>query len=71
VARYTSLLTKGGPEALALTKQLLHRPPAPTLAENLAAMLDLSAQRFTSAEARQGIRAFREKRPPPWAVDNP
>jgi methylglutaconyl-CoA hydratase len=63
VDRYTGMLTKGGPEALALTKQLLR---APTMAQDFAAMLELSATRFASAEAREGIRAFTEKRPPSW-----
>lgn len=68
VARYTSMLTKGAPEALALTKRLLGRT---TMVGDFAAMLDVSAQRFTSAEGREGIRAFTEKRPPSWIVDNP
>jgi methylglutaconyl-CoA hydratase len=63
VDRYTGMLTKGGPEALALTKQLLR---APTMAQDFAAMLELSAARFASAEAQEGIRAFTEKRPPSW-----
>lgn len=68
VARYTSLLTQGAPEALALTKQLLRRGDTTTMAEDFAAMLDLSAQRFTSAEGQEGIRAFTEKRPPVWVT---
>jgi methylglutaconyl-CoA hydratase len=55
------MLIKGAPEALALTKQLL-RAPAP----DFAAMLELSAARFASAEGQEGIRAFAEKRPPSW-----
>ncbi|MGH3751582.1 MAG: enoyl-CoA hydratase-related protein [Pseudonocardiaceae bacterium] len=65
VDRYIGMLTKGGPEALALTKQLLR---APTMAQDFAAMLDLSAARFASAEAQKGIRAFTEKRPPSWTI---
>jgi methylglutaconyl-CoA hydratase len=63
VDRYTGMLVKGGPEALALTKQLLR---APTMSQNYAAMLELSAARFASAEGREGIRAFAEKRPASW-----
>ncbi|MGH3871355.1 MAG: enoyl-CoA hydratase-related protein [Pseudonocardiaceae bacterium] len=62
VARYTGMLVKGGPEALALTKQLLHRRPTP----DFAAMLELSTARFASAEGHEGIRAYTEKRPPSW-----
>ncbi|MGH3901203.1 MAG: enoyl-CoA hydratase-related protein [Pseudonocardiaceae bacterium] len=63
VDRYTAMLVKGGPEALALTKQLLR---APTMAGDFAAMLELSAARFASAEGQEGIRAFTEKRPASW-----
>ncbi|MGH3979936.1 MAG: enoyl-CoA hydratase-related protein [Pseudonocardiaceae bacterium] len=66
VARYTGMLARGGPEALTLTKQLLRRTPAPTMAEDFASMLELSAERFASAEGQEGIRAFGEKRPPSW-----
>jgi methylglutaconyl-CoA hydratase len=64
VERYTGMLIKGGPQALALTKQLLR---APTMARDFPAMLELSAARFASDEGREGIRAFTEKRPPSWA----
>ncbi len=63
VDHYTGMLVKGAPEALALTKQLL-RPP--TMTQNFAAMLELSAARFASTEAQEGIRAFTQKRPPSW-----
>jgi methylglutaconyl-CoA hydratase len=63
VDRYTGMLTKGGPEALALTKQLLHTP---TMTQDVAALLELSAARFASAEGQEGIRARAEKRPPSW-----
>ncbi|MGH4023509.1 MAG: enoyl-CoA hydratase-related protein [Pseudonocardiaceae bacterium] len=70
VDRYTGLLRQGAPEALTLTKQLLRHCPAPTMAEEFAAMLELSAARFASTEAQQGIHAFTHKRPPPWTVEN-
>jgi methylglutaconyl-CoA hydratase len=63
VDRYTGMLTQGGPEALTLTKQLRR---APTMAQDFAAMLELSAARFASAEGQEGIRAFTEKRPASW-----
>jgi methylglutaconyl-CoA hydratase len=62
VDRYTGMLAQGGPQALALTKQLLRRGREP----DFAAMLELSAARFASAEGQEGIRAFTEKRPPSW-----
>jgi methylglutaconyl-CoA hydratase len=62
VDRYTGMLAQGGPQALALTKQLLRRGSAP----DFAGMLELSAARFASAEGQEGIRAFAEKRSPSW-----
>ena len=66
VNRYTGMLIKGGPQALALTKQLLccHNHP------DFAALLTLSAARFASAEGQEGIRAFAEKRPPSWVTSS-
>ncbi|HKR48842.1 MAG TPA: enoyl-CoA hydratase-related protein [Pseudonocardiaceae bacterium] len=61
VDRYTGMLIRGAPEALALTKQLLRAPP-----QDFTAMLELSATRFASAEAQEGIHAFTEKRSPSW-----
>jgi methylglutaconyl-CoA hydratase len=66
VNRYIGMLLKGGPQALTLTKQLLHRSCGPTTAHDVTAMLELSAARFASAEGREGIRAFAEKRPASW-----
>ena len=66
VARYTGMLVMGAPEALALTKQMLRRTPAPAMAEDFAAMRELSAARFASDEGQEGIRAFAEKRAPSW-----
>jgi methylglutaconyl-CoA hydratase len=62
VDRYTGMLIKGAPEALTLTKQLLHA----STARDFPTMLELSLSRFASAEAQEGLRAFAEKRPPSW-----
>jgi len=69
VERYIELLTKGAPGALALTKEMLRRPPAGMMSEDFAAMLELSAARFASAEGQEGMRAFAEKRPPSWVPE--
>jgi methylglutaconyl-CoA hydratase len=61
VQHYTDMLVKGGPEALALTKQLLRDPTT-----DFAAMQELSATRFASTEAQEGIRSLTTKRPPSW-----
>jgi len=66
VARYLGMLTLGGPTALAGTKALLRRARPASLADDFAAMNELSAAYFAAAEGQEGIRAFREKRPPAW-----
>jgi methylglutaconyl-CoA hydratase len=66
VAHYTGMLLRGGPEALAITKQLVRTVPALTVEEGMRQMSELSAQRFTSAEGQEGIASFMEKRPASW-----
>jgi methylglutaconyl-CoA hydratase len=67
VERICARLALGGPEALARTKRLLAQvagaPLTPALAAETAAAL---AEARASAEAREGIRAFLEKRKPGW-----
>jgi len=66
VDRYVAEVLSAGPEAIAEAKQLLrdiwHRPPRdvqPLMAQSIAA-------RRSSSEAREGMRAFLEKRSPSW-----
>jgi methylglutaconyl-CoA hydratase len=66
VARYTGMLTLGGPKALAATKDMLRRERSQDLATEFAAMTALSAGFFASPEGQEGIRAFAEKRTPNW-----
>jgi methylglutaconyl-CoA hydratase len=66
VARYTDMLTLGGPEALAATKHLLGAASADGMHETFEAMLALSARHFGSEEGQEGIQAFAEKRVPDW-----
>ncbi|MCA0144149.1 enoyl-CoA hydratase-related protein [Blastococcus sp. LR1] len=60
-------LALGAPEAVAATKQLLRDLPGPDLAADFGRMAALSAERFGSDEAREGIAALLEKRRPAWA----
>ncbi|WP_169949575.1 enoyl-CoA hydratase-related protein [Microbispora sp. H11081] len=66
VAHYTGMLLRGGPEALAITKRLVREVPLLPVDEGFRAMAELSAERFTSAEGQEGMRAFAEKRPAAW-----
>jgi methylglutaconyl-CoA hydratase len=67
VAAYADQLVQGGPEAVARTKELLRRVPTMTQEDALAWTAEVSAGLFTSAEAREGMTAFLEKRKPEWA----
>ena len=60
-------LLAGGPGALAATKQLLSRVPTMSVEDAFAWTAELSAELFSTDEAREGMRAFLEKRPPTWA----
>jgi methylglutaconyl-CoA hydratase len=66
VTRYTAMLLRGAPEALALAKRLPRTVPGMSVEEGFAHMAELSAKRFASAEAKEGIAAFLEKRDPRW-----
>lgn len=62
-------ICRGGPEAIAAAKSLLVRVPEMTTEDAFAWTADLSAARFRSDEAREGMAAFREKRDPAWVAD--
>jgi methylglutaconyl-CoA hydratase len=66
VAAYCDALVRGGPLALAGTKQLLRRTPADSIRADLAELSARSAGYFRSAEGVEGVTAFREKRPAAW-----
>src|SRR6476619_5065150 len=66
ITRYVGLLRLGAPDALAATKALLQRPLGDDLDSTFAAMQELSARHFASAEGQEGMAAFAEKRPPTW-----
>ncbi|MBU2669748.1 enoyl-CoA hydratase/isomerase family protein [Actinoplanes bogorensis] len=68
VRRYCASLVLGGPLALAGTKQLLRRTPIRAELSELSAR---SAGYFRSAEGREGMTAFREKRPASWVPAAP
>jgi methylglutaconyl-CoA hydratase len=67
-SRYSNLLLRGAPGALGVTKTVLHEAGTLPVADGLARMAKLSATRFASAEAQEGMAAFAEKRDPAWAV---
>jgi methylglutaconyl-CoA hydratase len=68
LGRYIESILKGAPGALAGAKQLVRDVPGLPLAEAFEAMTHRSAAYFASAEAREGMTAFAEKRPPSWQL---
>jgi methylglutaconyl-CoA hydratase len=64
--RYIDALRRGAPGAMAGAKNLLTRPAAGTLRDDLEELTEMSVSYFGSAEAIEGIAAFREKRDAAW-----
>ncbi len=60
-------LLLAGPDALAASKQLLANVPAMPVDEAFQWTKNLSSDLFKGDEAREGMTAFLEKRPPAWA----
>lgn len=59
-------ILSGAPAALAVTKRLLRAVATSDFAEQLAQAANVSARARESAEAREGLAAFLEKRPTAW-----
>jgi methylglutaconyl-CoA hydratase len=66
VTAYARELVLGAPSALAGTKQLLRRRPGESIRADLADLAARSTGYFTSAEGREGVAAYRAKRPASW-----
>lgn len=61
-------LRKGGPKALGLAKSLVHEVPGLEQAEAFEWATSLSNRLFASDEAKEGMRAFLEKRSASWVT---
>jgi methylglutaconyl-CoA hydratase len=64
-------LLAGGPGAIAAAKRLLAEVPGTPVDEAFRWTGELSAQLFATEEAREGMRAFLEKRPAAWTHPPP
>lgn len=62
-------LLKGAPGGQRVTKRLVRELAGETPERQLAAMQQLSAELFATAEAAEGMAAFRERRAPAWAEE--
>lgn len=61
-------LRRASPQGLAETKALLTAKVLETFDRDAADLTALSARLFSSAQAREGMTAFLERRDPPWVV---
>lgn len=67
IAKIVAALLAGGPKAQQASKELLREIAGQPLSEALAqATAERIARLRSTAEAAEGIRAFRDKRPPAW-----
>ncbi|MEP6872550.1 MAG: enoyl-CoA hydratase-related protein [Anaerolineaceae bacterium] len=69
VDQYLGSVLKGAPGALCGAKQLVRDVPGMGLDAAFDEMAARSAAFFASTEAREGMTAFAEKRPPAWQED--
>ncbi len=60
-------LRRGGPQALGLAKSLVYEVPLRTREDAIEWTTALSNRLFAGDEAKEGMRAFLEKRSPSWA----
>ncbi|OMC02340.1 enoyl-CoA hydratase [Mycobacterium sp. NS-7484] len=66
VAALTAEIAKGSPQGLATSKALTTASILRGFDENAEALTQQSARLFVSDEAREGMMAFLQKRPPSW-----
>ena len=62
------MIRLGGPIAVAECKKLVRRVPQLSVEQGFREMAEWSRRMFTSAEAAEGMGAFREKRKPSWVA---
>jgi enoyl-CoA hydratase/carnithine racemase len=67
VAKLAEPLRKGSPQGLAESKKLLTAPVLAAFDVHADALASASARLFASDEAREGMTAFLQRRPPSWA----
>jgi enoyl-CoA hydratase/carnithine racemase len=66
IAELTVEISKGSPQGLAASKALTTKPILDAFDEHAEALTRQSAELFVSDEAREGMLAFLQKRPPNW-----
>jgi methylglutaconyl-CoA hydratase len=69
VLKIADSVMAGGPEAVEHTKQLLAQMWPSSLATDLEKAMATHARMRESSEIKEGVTAFKEKRPPKWVRD--
>ena len=67
VAELVTALRQGSPQGLEQSKKLLTAPVLAAFDADADALASASARLFASEEAREGMTAFLQRRPPKWA----
>jgi methylglutaconyl-CoA hydratase len=65
--KFADSVLQGAPDALAQTKRLIEELWSSSVKEDVDLALKYHMQARESEEAREGIAAFNQKRPPKWA----
>ncbi len=68
VSKLTAAIAKGSPQGLAASKRLTTAPILNAFDDRAEALTRQSAELFVSDEAREGMLAFLQKRPPNWVI---
>jgi len=68
--KFAGSILQGAPNAIAQTKRLIEELWSTSVKEDVDLALKHHMQARESAEAREGIAAFNEKRPPNWTIKN-
>jgi methylglutaconyl-CoA hydratase len=66
--KFADSILQGAPGAITQTKNLIEKLWSSSVQEDVDLALKYHMQARESAEAREGIAAFNEKRPPKWAL---
>jgi methylglutaconyl-CoA hydratase len=66
--KFAESVLQGAPNALSQTKRLIEDLWSSSVKEDIEVALKYHMQARESAEAREGIAAFNEKRPPKWTL---
>ncbi len=66
--KFADLVLQGAPEAVVQTKRMIEQLWSSPVEKDIELALNHHMKARDSAEAREGIAAFNEKRPPKWAL---